>query len=172
MIKEATESDCINLTALSLEVWLQTYSSDGIRTENSKYVLSLFTEKYFKEILQDHKYKLLVFTESVYLRGYILVNFESQFENKKNGFEIEKLYIQGPFQGKGIGQNLLLEVKARYGSQFWLYTWVRNKSITFYKKFGFKDIGQYNFKLGNDVIENRVLVYGLQKDEAGWLIMT
>jgi hypothetical protein len=35
MIREATESDCINLTALSLEVWFQTYSIDGIRTENS-----------------------------------------------------------------------------------------------------------------------------------------
>ena len=160
MIREATESDCINLTALSLEVWLQTYSIDGIRTENSKYVLSSFTEKHFKEILHDNKYKLLVFIEGIYLRGYILVNFESQFESKKIGFEIEKLYVQGPFQGKGIGQKLLLEIKARYGSQFWLYTWVHNKSITFYKKFGFKDIGQYDFKLGNDVIENRVLVYG------------
>ena len=160
MIREATESDCINLTALSLEVWLQTYSIDGIRTENSKYALSSFTEKHFKEILHDNKYKLLVSTEGIYLRGYILVNFESQFESKKNGFEIEKLYVQGSFQGKGIGQKLLLEIKARYGSQFWLYTWVHNKSIIFYKQFGFKDIGQYDFKLGNDVIENRVLVYG------------
>lgn len=90
--------------------------------------------EHFKEILQDHKYKLLVFTEGVYLRGYILVNFESQFENKKNSFEIEKLYVQGPFQSKGIGQKFLLEVKTRYGSQYWLYTWVLNKSIIFYKK--------------------------------------
>ena len=160
MIREATESDCINLTALSLEVWLQTYSIDGIQTENSKYALSSFTDKHFKEILHDNKYKLLVFTEGIYLRGYILVNFESQFESKKNGFEIEKLYVQGPFQGQGIGQSLLSEIKIRYGSRFWLYTWVHNKSIIFYKKFGFKDIGQYDFKLGNDVIENRVLVYG------------
>ncbi len=58
MIRKATESDYINLTALSLEVWLQTYSIDGIRTENSKYVLSSFTEEHFKEILHDNKYKL------------------------------------------------------------------------------------------------------------------
>ncbi len=160
MMREATESDCINLTALSLEVWFQTYSIDGIRSENSKFALSSFTEKHFKKILHDSKYKLLVFTEGIYLRGYILVNFKSQFGSKKNGFEIEKLYVHGPFQGKGIGQKLLLEIKDRYGSQFWLYTWVRNKSIVFYKKFGFKDIGQYDFKLGNDVIENRVMVYG------------
>ena len=159
MIREATQLDCINLTALSLDVWFQTYSIDGIRTDNSKFALSSFTERHFKEILHDNKYKLLVFTEDIYLRGYILVNFKSQFESKKNGFEIEKLYVHGPFQGKGIGRKLLLEIKDRYGSQFWLYTWVRNKSIGFYKKFGFKDMGRYDFKLGNDVIENRVMVY-------------
>jgi len=160
MIKEANESDCINLAALSLEVWLTTYSIDGIRTENSQYALSTFTEKYFRKLLCDPKYKLLVFIENIYLRGYALINLESQFESKENGFEIEKLYVQGPFQSQGIGLKLLAEIKARYGSRFWLYTWVRNKSIGFYKKYGFMDIGHYNLKLGNDIIENRVLVYG------------
>ncbi len=159
MIRVANESDCINLAALSLEVWLQTYSIDGIRTENSKYALSTFTEEHFKKLLLDPKYKSLVFTEGIYLRGYALINCESRFKSEENGFEIEKLYVQGPFQGRGIGQNLLSEIITRYGNRFWLYTWVRNKSIEFYKKFGFKDIGQYNFKFGNDTIENRVFVY-------------
>ena len=161
MIREANKSDCINLAALSLEVWLQTYSVDGIRTENSEFALSSFTEDYFKKLLPISKYKILVFNEGIYLRGYALVNLESHFENEENGFEIEKLYVQTHFQGQGIGQNLLSEIKARYGNKFWLYTWVRNKSIEFYKKYGFRDIGHYNFKLGNDIIENRVLSYSL-----------
>jgi len=159
MIREAREADCINLAALSLEVWIQTYSIDGIRTENSKYALSTFTEEYFKNFLLDPKYKLLVFTERIYLRGYALINLESRFENEENGFEIEKLYVQGAFQGQGIGQSLLSEIITRYGKKFWLYTWVRNKSIEFYKKFGFRDIGQYNFKFGNSTIENHVFAY-------------
>jgi ribosomal protein S18 acetylase RimI-like enzyme len=143
MIREAIESDCINLAALSLEVWLQTYCVDGIRTENSKYALSTFTEEHFRKLIIDPKYKLLVFIEGIYLRGYALINLESRFESEENGFEIEKLYVQGFFRGQGIGQNLLSEIINRYGNRFWLYTWVRNKSIEFYKKFGFKDIGQY-----------------------------
>ena len=160
MVREAKQSDCINLAALSLEVWLQTYSVDGIRTENSEFALSTFTEEHFKKLLADPKYKLLVFCEGIYLRGYALVNLESWFETEENGFEIEKLYVHGAFQSKGVGQNLLSEIKVRYGNRFWLYTWVRNKSIGFYKKIGFKDIGQYTFKFGNDIIENRVLAYG------------
>ena len=160
MIREANEGDCINLAALSLQVWLQTYSIDGIRTENSMYALSTFTEKHFKELLGKQNYRLLVYVDGIYLRGYTLVNLESRFEGEENGFEIEKLYVQGPFQGKGIGRKLLLEVMARYGDRFWLYTWVRNESIAFYKKFGFKDIGQYSFEFGSEMIENRVLGFG------------
>ncbi|WP_320041549.1 GNAT family N-acetyltransferase [uncultured Desulfobacter sp.] len=159
MIREARESDCINIAALSLEVWLTTYSIDGIRTENSKHALSLFTETYFKGLLKDSKYKLLVSTNGVYLRGFALINLESQFEKADNGFEIQKLYVHGPFQSQGIGQTLLSEIIERYGNKFWLYTWIRNKSLGFYKKYGFVDIGQYNFKLGNHIIENCVLAY-------------
>lgn len=145
MIREATESDCINLAALSLNVWLTTYSVDGIRTENSEYALSVFTEPHFKKLLEDSKYRLLVFVDGFYLRGYALINLESRFESDENGFEIEKLYVHGPFQGRGIGRRLLEEIQEHYGDRFWLYTWMRNKSLTFYEQYGFADIGQYQF---------------------------
>ncbi len=159
MIREANKSDCINLVALSLEVWLRTYCVDGIRTENSKFALSTFTEDSFRQILADENRKLLLFTEDIYLRGYVLVNLQSHFQKAGNGFEIEKLYVQEAFQNQGVGRQLLQEIIERYGGNFWLYSWVRNKSIQFYKLFGFEDIGQYNFMLGNDTIENRVLAY-------------
>ncbi|WDP91487.1 MAG: GNAT family N-acetyltransferase [Desulfobacter sp.] len=160
LIREAQEPDCINLAALSLEVWFTTYSFDGIRTENSEYALSMFTEDRFKSILADGGYRLLVCTQGIYLRGYVLLNLDSRSQGEAKGFEIDKLYVQKPFQGRGIGKALLLEVKARYGERFWLTSWVYNRSIGFYKRFGFRDIGRHNFKLGEDTIENRVLAYG------------
>ncbi len=159
MIREAIASDCINLAALSLEVWLQTYSGDGIRTETSKYALSTFTEEHFKKVVIEPQRKLLVFTEDIYLRGYALINLDSRFKGEDHGFEIEKLYVQGSCQGQGIGKKLLSEAITRYGNRFWLYTWVHNESIKFYKNLGCKDIGQYDFKFGNDTIENLVFVY-------------
>ena len=159
MIRRASDSDCINLAALSLEVWLQTYSVDGIRVENSKYVLSTFTEDYFQQRLRDSKYRLIVFEEGIYIRGYALINLESQFQNEANGFEIDKLYVHPPFQGRGIGRKLLLEIEAQFGRRFWLCTWVRNKSVGFYQAFGFKHIGLHCFKFGDDTIENHILGY-------------
>ena len=159
MIREANKSDAINLVALSLAVWFKTYCLDGITNENSKYALSMFTEQYFHHLLSNKNYRTLVFIDGIYLRGYVLINLGSQFKTDDVGFEIEKLYVHSEYQGKGIGKKLLNEVEAKIGSKFWLYSWVRNQSIGFYEHLGFRDIGQYNFMLGNETIENRVLAY-------------
>jgi len=164
VIREANENDCVTLAALSLDVWLKTYAIDGINSHVARFALSTFTESSFKETLLNKKYKLLVYVDDRYLRGYALVNLESSYQSEyscreKNGFEIEKLYVHTAFQGLHIGSRLLSEIQVRYGDTFWLYTWVRNESMGFYKKFGFKDVGEYHFEFGNETIENRVLVY-------------
>lgn len=159
MIREACDSDCINLAALSLGVWLQTYSADGICMENSRFALSTFNEEYFMQRLRDSRYRCLVFEEGMYIRGYALINLESRFQRGVSGFEIEKLYVHSPFQGRGIGRKLLAEIKERLGDRFWLYTWVRNKSVGFYEKCGFEHIGTHRFAFGDHTIENHVLGY-------------
>ncbi len=155
MIREANKSDVINLVALSLEVWFKTYCYDGITSENSKYALSMFTEQYFHNLITNKNYRIFVYTDGIYLRGYVLINLDSQFNKFNVGFEIEKFYVHSEYQGKWIGAKLLNEVKAKVGDKFWLYTWVRNQSIDFYEHFGFQDTGEYQFTLGNEVIDNR-----------------
>jgi diamine N-acetyltransferase len=98
MIRKANRSDCINLAALSLEVWLRTYCVDGIRTENSQFALSAFTEDSFEKILADSSRRVLVFTENIYLRGYVLINLESHYQSEENGFEIEKMIFGDEFE--------------------------------------------------------------------------
>jgi len=159
VIREASQLDCINLATLSLEVWLRTYCIDGITNENSKYAISTFTEEYFENFLNNPNYRILVFVEGAFLRGYALINLDSQYKDLDVGFEIEKLYVHSAYQGKNIGKALLKEIKNKFGPKFWLFTWIRNKSLDFYLHQGFTDIGQYNFTLGNNVIENRVLTY-------------
>ena len=42
MIRKALQSDCLDLAALSLQVWLHTYATKGIRSQISQYALSHF----------------------------------------------------------------------------------------------------------------------------------
>lgn len=160
MIRVAKKSDCQNLAALSIQVWLHTYAIEGIRKEISDYVLNTFTEQYFVDRLKRSNYKVYVCVENNNLLGCIAVNLKSFYKKEANGFEICTLYVQEHFQGQGIGKGLLNEIKNNHGNLFWLSTWVHNTdAIRFYLKYGFKDIGSIDFELGDELHENRVLSY-------------
>jgi diamine N-acetyltransferase len=159
MIREANKKDALNLAALSIQVWLDTYAVTGIRTEISKFVLSTFSQDYFSSIIDNKNYKILVALEGGLLVGYVMANFEAIWQDSSNGYEIDKLYVQGHFQGKGIGKRLLAEMSKQCGGTFWLSTWKDNiNAIAFYKRIGFKDIGSKLFEFEGEAHENRVLV--------------
>ena len=155
-IRYAFKEDCINLAVLGLQVWLETYAVEGIRTIYSRYVIDTFTETYFLNLLEKPNYRLLVSETEGTLQGFVLINLDSRFEEESNGFEIEKLYVHRNFKGQGLGRQLLAEVVQRCGNNFLLYTWVENESNQFYKHLGFKHIGQLNFEFSNTLIENNV----------------
>lgn len=160
MIRLAEKSDCKNLAALSIQVWLHTYATMGVGHESSNYVLTTFTEKYYSDLLSKPGYKIFVCVEHENLLGFVVVNLESFFNNTANGFEICTFYVQEHFHNQGIGKRLLSAIKENLGEVFWLSTWVHNTAaIAFYKKRGFKDIGSRNFKLGDKLHENRILSY-------------
>jgi ribosomal protein S18 acetylase RimI-like enzyme len=159
MIREANKGDCKNLATLSLQVWFETYAAEGIKTEYSAYALSAFTEQYFLSLLNKENYKILVSYDGTYLQGYALANLNSHYQGAENGFEIEKLYVHNKSKGKGVGRMLLTEIEKKYGGAFWLYTWVENKSNGFYKKLGFKHVGQYEFKFADALINNNVFTF-------------
>jgi len=160
MIRIANKNDCQNLAALSIQVWLHTYATDGIRKEISNYVLSTFTEQSFVDLIEAPNSEIYVYIKKENLLGFIVVNLESFFKQESNGYEICTFYVQEHFHGQGIGKNLLNEIKKNHGEIFWLSTWVHNtEAINFYKKYGFKDIGSVYFELGDELHENRVLSY-------------
>ncbi|MCY9827380.1 GNAT family N-acetyltransferase [Vibrio chagasii] len=156
MVREATKDDCAKLALLSIRVWLDTYAQEGIKTEYADYVLSRFTEDYFLEILNNTKYRVLVSEENEILHGYVMVNLESNYQTPESGFEVEKLYVDGLFKGKGVGKKLLKSVEDQFGRQYWLYTWAKNESNGFYEHLGFSRIGSLTFEFFGALIENNV----------------
>lgn len=156
MVREATKDDCAKLAVLSIRVWLDTYAQEGIKTEYADYVLSTFTADYFLEILNNTKYRVLVSEENEILHGYVMVNLESNYQTPESGFEVEKLYVDGLFKGKGVGKKLLKSVEDQFGRQYWLYTWVKNESNGFYEHLGFSRIGSLTFEFFGALIENNV----------------
>jgi ribosomal protein S18 acetylase RimI-like enzyme len=69
--------------------------------------------------------------------------------------EIQRLYVVREFHGKGIAQMLmeacLQSMVGRGSDVVWLGVWERNpKAIAFYRKFGFIEVGEHVFRVGND----------------------
>ena len=160
MIRAASRQDCLNLAALSIQVWLDTYAREGVRAVIADYVMSNFTRQQFEQLLQHPGYRTLVCVDDDHLLGYVVVNLESTFERSAHGFEIDTLYVQPQQQGRGVGRQLLAEVVRLYGERFWLSTWIHNEAaIGFYNRLGFAEIGRLDFHLGDERHENLVLGY-------------
>jgi ribosomal protein S18 acetylase RimI-like enzyme len=69
--------------------------------------------------------------------------------------EIQRLYVVDAWHGKGIAQDLmqgcLREMAARGSDVIWLGVWEHNpRAISFYRKFGFVEVGDHVFPLGKD----------------------
>lgn len=69
--------------------------------------------------------------------------------------EILRLYVLSDWHGKGIAQSLMQacldEMKARGSDLVWLGVWEHNpRAISFYRKFGFAEVGDHVFPVGSD----------------------
>ena len=69
--------------------------------------------------------------------------------------EIQRLYVVGDCHGKGVARELMNacidEMRDRRSDVVWLGVRERNpRAITFYKKFGFVEVGDHAFPLGSD----------------------
>lgn len=69
--------------------------------------------------------------------------------------EIQRLYLASAWHGKGVAQELMdaciEQMRARGSDVVWLGVWERNpRAISFYRKFGFVEVGDHVFALGND----------------------
>jgi ribosomal protein S18 acetylase RimI-like enzyme len=69
--------------------------------------------------------------------------------------EIQRLYVAKQWHGKGIAQDLMsaciAQMERRGSDAVWLGVWERNpRAISFYRKFGFGEVGEHIFSLGAD----------------------
>lgn len=159
MIRKALPSDCLNLAALSLQVWLHTYAPQGIRSSLSQYALSTFTEEYFIKLLETESVDIRVFEQDSHLIGFIVADLNSTFEGC-SGYEIVTLYVSQHFHGKGVGRQLLKEIENAHGWPYWLSAWVNNHdAIGFYHKLGFNIVGELTFNLEGEQHRNHVFAY-------------
>ncbi len=82
--------------------------------------------------------------------------------------ELHRIYVASEWHGRGVAGDLMRQVIAaavESGSDcIWLGVWEHNpRAIAFYRKFGFRVVGDHSFMLGND--QQRDLILAAQLDD-------
>lgn len=76
--------------------------------------------------------------------------------------ELRQLYVLGPWQGTGIARELmdwaLAEARGRAIAELYLTVYTDNhRARAFYRRYGFEEVGPYDFMVGNHADEDIIM---------------
>ena len=167
-LRPATPADALTLSALAIQVFLDTYAPEGIRASVAREVFTTYTEQSFAAAIASDQTRLVVAERQDHQRhlvGFAQVTLDERHELAPGSgpqSELLRLYVQEPFTGQKLGSRLLAEAEAlaaRAGSSLlWLTPWVHNhRALAFYARRGYSDHGVTWFRFEGEAHENRVL---------------
>ena len=163
-IRIATQSDAVCLSVLATQIFLDTYATHGINSDLANEALEQYSSEVFVARLGDPRIEIHVAESEGNLIGLIDIEFDSTCPIKNiSGPEVLRLYVQAPFQRRGVGRALLNYAEYRAQSlrapSIWLTAWVGNAgALAFYPCVGYKDAGVTQYVINGKEYENRVFV--------------
>ena len=168
LLRKATTEDTLCLSVLAMQVFLDTYATEGIRPAIAREVLASYSQAVFAEAIVSSRSHIAVAEVKGNLVGFAQVTLGAVHELAPAGPQAEllRLYVQEPFTGAMVGTQLLAEAE-RIASEagahvLWLTPWVHNqRALTFYARRGFRDYGLTYFTFEGESHENRVLAKSL-----------
>lgn len=162
-LRPGEPGDAVAIAALSVQVFLDTYATEGVRSDLAREAFSEYSEQAFRArlaegsrrfVLAEAQGALIGFAELDCLREAPIADF--------SGWELVRLYVQPQAQRLGIGAALLersekiaLDAGAR---GLWLSVWERNaRALAFYAAKGYADVGAGTHAFGGREYGNRVV---------------
>lgn len=163
-LRVACNADVKPLSALATQVWLHTYAKEGVSLVIADYVLGALNPARFAELVADPETHIVVAEHGDNLLGFATVRRNMPCPSGALAqFELQTLYVQAHYVGKGVGSALLRHVthwaRAHAQSALWLTVNAQNqRAIDFYKAQGYRQQGTTLFMLGGVGHENHVMV--------------
>ena len=142
------------LSEISRTSFLSAHGHSASKEDIDNYVARNFSEGVLLKELEnsDNVFYLIYHKNTIAGYSKIVLNKTSKDISEENIVYMSRLYLLEEFYGLGLGQELFrfnLELaKQNNKAGIWLAVWVENqKGISFYKKMGFKKVGDFNFKI-------------------------
>ncbi|MBP6777842.1 MAG: GNAT family N-acetyltransferase [Piscinibacter sp.] len=162
-LRAAAEADAPTIAALSVQVFLDTYATEGVRPDLAREAFVEYSAAAFAARLREPARAFLLAEWGPGLVGFaefLLVAVPAP-AGAVAGAELVRLYVQPAFQGSGVGRELLraaeLAAATRGLSALWLTAWEGNhRALRFYAANGYEDIGATTHEFQGSTYANRV----------------
>lgn len=151
IIKGKTEHSEL-LTQIGIATFIEPHGKSASKEDVDSYINKTFNEKvFYNELINPENIYHLIYQENE-AAGYskIILNTPNLNITDQNVTKLERLYLLKEYYGKSLAQKLFkfnIELsKQNKQKGMWLTVWIENhRAINFYKKTGFKIVGNSDF---------------------------
>lgn len=163
IIRDAIPEDAVCIGVLGMQVFLDTYATEGIRRSIADEVLQAFAPQTIAQLIAQPGISLVVAQVNGHLVGFaqIKLNARHSMIDAADAAELQRLYIQERFTGCGLGYQLLQAAEqhaARGGAELlWATVWVGNeRALGFYPRRGYEVLGSPTYTFQGETHGNRL----------------
>lgn len=148
-LRPADPSDAATIAALAVQVFLDTYATDGVRPDLAQEAFREYSEQAFLARLCDPERRFILAGVHAGLLGFAELDGalrEAPVPGRR-GCELVRLYVQPQAQRSGVGSALLAQSErlalAAGARDLWLSVWEGNaRARAFYARQGYCDVGE------------------------------
>ena len=166
--RPAMTADLPSLRALATQVFLDTYASDGIRPSLAREAEQQFSIAALQAELDRADRRIVLVEQAGHLIAFAQLSqgVGHALVGDAPATELARLYVQPPFQRRGVGRLLLsrAEALARAGGSatLWLTAWLGNaRALAFYRSQGYRELGSTIYAFEGEQYENRLFAKSL-----------
>ncbi|MFL1490762.1 GNAT family N-acetyltransferase [Pseudomonas antarctica] len=163
IMRDAIAEDAVCIGVLGMQVFLDTYATEGIRSSIANEALQAFAPQTMAQLIAQPGVSVMVAEVNGHLVGFAQVKLNAchLMIDAVDAAELQRLYIQERFTGLGLGWQLLLAAEqhaARGGAALlWATVWVGNeRALGFYPRCGYEVLGSPTYTFQGETHGNRL----------------
>ncbi len=157
-ILPASPADLDLLVDLSRKVFFDSFNHMNTPGNMKEYMDRAFNPDQLLSELKNPMSEFYLLSVDDIIAGYLKLNKDTAQSDIRDdtSLEIERIYIDQTFQGKGLGTILMTKAVERARAlnlqYIWLGVWEKNiDAKRFYERHGFIEFGNHEFRMGDDV---------------------
>jgi GNAT superfamily N-acetyltransferase len=171
-IRRATVADAAVIADLGARTFSETFAADNDPEDMAAYLAASFGAEKQAGELADPRSTFFVAEVGGRPAGYAQIRAAEApaCVTGEEPVELARLYALREWLGRGVGEALMRacvdEAQTRGHRAMWLGVWERNaRAQAFYRKWGFREVGDQIFQLGSDPQRDLVMERSLEKSD-------